>query len=43
MKNLLTNNENNGNLKYRISEKSKAHPDVNIKTLMADVEILYEK
>ena len=41
MKDLLK--ENDGNLKYRISEKTKVHSDVNIKTLMADVEILYEK
>lgn len=41
MKNLLK--ENDGNLKYRISEKTKAHSDVNINTLMADVEMLYEK
>ena len=42
MKNLLKDKENEGNLKYRISEKTKAQSDLNINTLMANLEKLYE-
>ena len=42
MKNLLKDKENDGNLKYRISEKTKAQSDLNINALMANVETLYE-